>query len=79
MVEVYLERVTKYFRRVRAVEDLTLRVRDKEFAALLGPSGCGKTTTLRLIAGLERPTGGHIYFGDRLMDNVPTRLRNISM
>ena len=79
MVDIYLENLTKYFGSVRAVEDLTLRVKDKEFMVLLGPSGCGKTTTLRLIAGLEKPTKGHIYFGDNLMDYVPVKDRNVSM
>ena len=79
MVEVYFEKVGKYFGTVRAVEDFTLKVRDKEFMVLLGPSGCGKTTTLRLTAGLERPTKGHVYFGDRIMDDVHPRFRNVSM
>jgi len=79
MVEVYLENLTKYFGSVKALEDLTLKIYDKELIVLLGPSGCGKTTTLRLIAGLEQPTKGHIYFGEKLMNDVPPRFRNVSM
>lgn len=84
MVEVTLEGVTKYFGSVKAVEDLTLNVRDGEFLALLGPSGCGKTTTLRLVAGLERVTEGRILFDGQIVDDgktvyVPPRLRRVSM
>jgi len=79
MVEVRLENLTKYFGSVRAVENLNLKINNEELIVLLGPSGCGKTTTLRLIAGLERPTKGHIYFGDKCVDDVPPRLRNVSM
>ena len=73
MVEVYLENLSKNFGSVKAVDNITLRVKDREFLVLLGPSGCGKTTTLRLIAGLEKPTSGNIYFDDKLMTDVPPR------
>ena len=80
MAEVKLENVSKRFgKRVWAVRDFTLHVEDREFLVLLGPSGCGKTTTLRMIAGLEQPTAGLIYIGDRLVNNVPPRDRDISM
>ncbi|MBS7637443.1 ABC transporter ATP-binding protein [Candidatus Bathyarchaeota archaeon] len=65
MVEVRLERVTKRFGRVVAVDEVTLSIRDGELFTLLGPSGCGKTTVLRIIAGLELPDSGRVYFGDR--------------
>ena len=62
MVEVYLEHITKIFGNVVAVDDLTLKFREGHLTSLLGPSGCGKTTTLRIIAGLETPTKGRVYF-----------------
>jgi len=79
VVDVVLEHLTKYFGKVRAIEDINLHIKDKEFLVLLGPSGCGKTTTLRCIAGLETPTSGNIYIGDELVNDVPTRDRNIAM
>ncbi|MGQ4833965.1 MAG: ABC transporter ATP-binding protein [Candidatus Asgardarchaeia archaeon] len=79
MVDVRLEHLTKYFGDVKAVDDLNLHIRDKEFLVLLGPSGCGKTTTLRMIAGLEIPTSGNIYIGDQLVNDVPTKDRNVAM
>ena len=62
-----------------AVKDVNLTVREKEFVTLLGPSGCGKTTLLRMIAGLEKVTGGNIYFGDHLVNNVPPGDRDVAM
>ncbi len=62
-----------------AVEDFSLLIEDGEFLTLLGPSGCGKTTTLRMIAGLETPTGGAIRFGDRRVDDLAPGQRNIAM
>jgi len=79
MVEITLENLTKYFGSVKALDNLNLKIHDKELMVLLGPSGCGKTTTLRIIAGLEKATSGHLYFGNKLMDNVPVRERNVSM
>jgi len=76
---VVLERLTKYFGKVKAVDNVDLRVRDKEFITLLGPSGCGKTTTLRLIAGLEQPTSGNVYIRDRPVNNLSPKDRNIAM
>jgi multiple sugar transport system ATP-binding protein len=79
MVEVVLDGVSKFFGDVKAVEDVSLKILDKEFLTLLGPSGCGKTTTLRLIAGLEELTGGDIYIGDRKVNDLPPKDRNIAM
>ena len=64
MVELRLEGITRRFGATTAVEELSLTVRDGEFVTLVGPSGCGKTTTLRLVAGLERPDAGAIYLDD---------------
>ncbi|MDQ3893082.1 MAG: ABC transporter ATP-binding protein [Actinomycetota bacterium] len=77
MAEIHLERLTKHFGDVRAVEDLTLDVPHGSFVALLGPSGCGKTTTMNLIAGLETPTAGEIYFDGRPMSAVDPGKRNV--
>ncbi|WP_258083871.1 ABC transporter ATP-binding protein [Thermococcus thermotolerans] len=79
MVEVRLEGITKRFGDFEAVKDLTLTIKDGEFLVLLGPSGCGKTTTLRMISGLETPSEGKIYFGDRDVTYLPPKDRNISM
>jgi multiple sugar transport system ATP-binding protein len=79
MASVTYEHVTKRFGDVVAVNDLNIKVEDKEFLVLLGPSGCGKTTTLRLLAGLEEPTEGRIYIGDRLVNDVPPKDRDIAM
>ena len=79
MATVTLEHVSKSFGKVVAVDDVSIKVEDKEFVALLGPSGCGKTTTLRLIAGLEVHTGGDIYIGERLVNDLSPRDRNIAM
>lgn len=64
---------------VHAVRDLDLEIRDGEFFTLLGPSGCGKTTTLRIIAGLERPTAGRVFIQGRDFTDVPPRDRDVAM
>lgn len=79
MASVTYEHVTKRFGDVVAVNDLDIKVEDKEFLVLLGPSGCGKTTTLRLLAGLEEPTEGNIYIGERVVNDVPPKDRDIAM
>ena len=79
MAEIRLERVTKRFKQLRAVDDVQLTVADGEFVALLGPSGCGKTTLLRSIAGLEEIDSGRILLGDRDITNLPPRHRHIAM
>jgi iron(III) transport system ATP-binding protein len=66
--------LVKTFGAVTAVNDLSFEARAGEFLTLLGPSGCGKTTTLRLVAGLERPDRGEIYVGDRLISSASSRL-----
>ena len=69
----------KYPGGVTAVSDFNLEVKDKEFLVLVGPSGCGKTTTLRMIAGLEEITEGELFIGDRLVNNVAPKDREIAM
>jgi multiple sugar transport system ATP-binding protein len=71
--------VTKRFGEVTAVNDVNINVNDKEFLVLVGPSGCGKSTTLRLIAGLEELSSGNIYIGDRLVNDVAPKDRDIAM
>ena len=61
------------------MKGLDLEVKDKEFVVLLGPSGCGKTTTLRCVAGLESPDDGEIYIGDRLVNDLDPKERNVAM
>ena len=79
MVRVKLVNLTKYFGKVKAVDNLNLSIRDKEFVALLGPSGCGKTTTLLMIAGIYKPTKGYIYFDDIIVNDLPPKDRDIGM
>jgi multiple sugar transport system ATP-binding protein len=84
MAQVVLERLTKVFQgpggeRVRAVDDASLIVEDKELLVLVGPSGCGKTTTLRLIAGLEEPTAGTISVNGQVVNALPPKDRDIAM
>src|SRR5256886_8147574 len=76
---VRFEGVHKIFGTETAVEDLNLTVNAGEFLVLVGPSGCGKTTTLRMLAGLERPSYGRILIGDRLVNNVSPRYRDVAM
>ena len=71
--------MTKKFDEVVAVDSMNSTVEDKEFVVLVGPSGCGKTTTLRMIAGLEEVTEGEIFIGDRLVNDVPPKDRDIAM
>jgi len=68
-----------YDGKVVAVDDLTLDVPDGELMVLVGPSGCGKSTTLRLVAGLEKATGGTIRIGDRVVNDVPPKHRDVAM
>jgi multiple sugar transport system ATP-binding protein len=79
MAGVIFEHLTKRFDKVIALDDLNLEVRDKEFLVLVGPSGCGKTTALRCLAGLEEPTSGIIKIGDRVVNDVAPKDRDIAM
>jgi ABC-type Fe3+/spermidine/putrescine transport system ATPase subunit len=77
-LSVGLRGVTKAFEGVVAVDDVDLDVRDGEFLSLLGPSGCGKTTTLRLIAGFERPDAGEIFIGGEDVAGLPPYKRDVN-
>jgi sn-glycerol 3-phosphate transport system ATP-binding protein len=80
VAHVILDHVTKWFDNdVVALHDLSLKIEDGEFLILVGPSGCGKTTALRLVAGLDKPTSGTITIGDRVVNNVSPRDRDIAM
>ena len=79
MAGVTFEHVVKKYGDVLAVNDLNLEVRDKEFLVLVGPSGCGKSTALRMVAGLEEISGGILRIGDRIVNNVAPKDRDIAM
>jgi multiple sugar transport system ATP-binding protein len=79
MANVVFENVYKRYGNVTAVTDLNLEVNDKEFMVLVGPSGCGKSTALRMIAGLEEISDGTIAIGDRVVNNVAPKDRDIAM
>lgn len=80
MAGVILENVVKiYPGNVKAVDNFNLRIENGEFVVLVGPSGCGKSTTLRMVAGLEEISGGTIRIGDRIVNDVPPKDRDIAM
>ena len=80
MASLSLKNIYKrYTGGVTAVTDFTLEIADKEFIILVGPSGCGKSTTLRMIAGLEEISEGELYIGDRLVNDVAPKDRDIAM
>src|SRR3954451_23747222 len=84
VARVVIEHLTKIFidpdgRSVRAVDDATFALEDKEFLTLVGPSGCGKTTTLRMIAGLEEISRGQISIDGRVVNTVPPEERDVAM
>ena len=79
MASVTLQALSKRFDKVTAVNQINLDIPDKEFVVFVGPSGCGKTTTLRMIAGLEETSDGTILIGERVVNDVPPKDRNIAM
>ncbi len=79
MAKVLLENIKRKFNNVTAIEDISLEIPDGEFWVLVGPSGCGKSTILRTIAGLETATSGNLYIGDRLVNDIPARARDVAM
>src|SRR5881397_3166400 len=79
MAQVVLKDLNKKYDEVHAVKDVNLHIQDKEFIVLVGPSGCGKSTTLRMVAGLEEITSGEISIGDRVVNDLPPKDRDIAM
>lgn len=80
MANISLRNIKKtYEGNVTAIEHLNLEIKDKEFIVLVGPSGCGKSTTLRMIAGLENITDGDLYIGDKRVNDIPSKDRDIAM
>ena len=79
MAQVRLEHIAKRFGEVNVVKDINLVIQDEEFLVLVGPSGCGKTTILRMIAGLEEISSGKLFIDDRLVNDVPSKDRDIAM
>src|SRR5205807_894432 len=79
MAQVVLKDLNKKYDEVHAVKDVNLHIRDKEFVVLVGPSGCGKSTTLRMVAGHEEITSGEITIGDRIVNDLPPKDRDIAM
>jgi multiple sugar transport system ATP-binding protein len=79
MARVCLEGITRRFNHVTAIDNITFEVPDGQFWVLVGPSGCGKSTILRMIAGLEAATSGEVYIGDRPVNQIPARQRNVAM
>ena len=79
MATVTFDNVNKMYGDFQAVKDLNLEIGDGEFMVLVGPSGCGKTTSLRMIAGLEEISQGTLRIGDRVVNDVPPKDRDIAM
>jgi multiple sugar transport system ATP-binding protein len=80
MAQVSLKNISKVFSNgTKVVNNISLGIENKEFMVLVGPSGCGKSTTLRMIAGLEEITSGDIYIGNKLVNEVPAKDRDIAM
>src|SRR5215471_18616100 len=79
MASVQIRRVFKQFGHTQVIRGVDVEIADGEFAVLVGPSGCGKTTLLRMIAGLEEITGGEILIGDRVVNRMLPKERDIAM
>ncbi len=79
MARVFLDQIYRQFSPTNTIEAITFEVPDGAFWVLVGPSGCGKSTILRMIAGLETPTAGNLYIGDRQVNSVPARARDVAM
>ena len=79
MASVTYRNVYKRFGDLTVITDLNMEVEDKEFVVFVGPSGCGKSTSLRMLAGLEEISEGEILIGDRVVNDVPPKDRDIAM
>ncbi|WP_199615997.1 ABC transporter ATP-binding protein [Paenibacillus alkalitolerans] len=79
MAKIELKNISKTFKDEVVIKDLNLTIKDGSFTVLVGPSGCGKSTTLRMIAGLEKQTGGEIWIGDKCVNDTPPGMRDVAM
>ena len=79
MAEIQLKNISKRWGSFVGVDNFDLTIADREFLVLLGPSGCGKTTTMRMIAGLEEATEGEIHIGDRMVNDLDPKDRDVAM
>src|SRR5512138_3436651 len=79
MASVAIRDIRKSFGATQIIHGVTIDIRDGEFVVLVGPSGCGKSTLLRMVAGLENITAGEIRIGDRVVNHVPPKARDIAM
>ena len=79
MASIHLRNIQKKYGAFVGVENMSLEIADEEFLVLLGPSGCGKTTTMRMIAGLEEPSGGEIVIADEVVNEIDARDRDVAM
>ncbi len=79
MSTIRIDQVSRSFGGFKALDDVSLEIRDREVVTIVGPSGCGKSTLLRIIAGLEQPTAGNVWIDDQIVNEIPTRFRNIAM
>lgn len=79
MATITLDKIVKNYGNVKAIHGIDLKIEDGEFVALVGPSGCGKSTLLRMVAGLEDITGGRLFIGDKVVNSVEPRARDIAM
>jgi multiple sugar transport system ATP-binding protein len=79
MAQVILENIVKKFGKIEVVHGISLDIADKEFVVLVGPSGCGKSTVLRMVAGLEKITGGTVRIGERTVNDVAPKDRDVAM
>ncbi|AFZ56561.1 ABC transporter ATP-binding protein [Anabaena cylindrica FACHB-243] len=79
MAKVVLENIKRKFNNITAIENISFEIPDGEFWVFVGPSGCGKSTILRTIAGLETATSGNLFIGDRLVNDIPARARDVAM
>src|SRR4030095_10456595 len=79
MSTIRIDQVSRSFGSFKALDNVSLEIRDREVVTIVGPSGCGKSTLLRIIAGLEQPTAGNVWIDDQIVNEVPTRFRNVAM
>src|SRR4026207_111905 len=79
MSTIRIDQVSRSFGSFKALDDVSLEIRDREVVTIVGPSGCGKSTLLRIIAGLEQPTSGNVWMDGQLANGIPPRSRNIAM